>query len=92
MISKEDRAVVWAFVGSLVTVKLVTSIMILYYFPSWHTLLLVVALSIVWFLPPIFYLGMHSKAHARLVRARMRRRELLRQEWDVGEESHKSRV
>lgn len=92
MMSKEDRSVIWAFVGSLATVKLVTSIMILYYFPSWHTLLLVVALSIAWFIPPIFYLGIHSRARARLVRARMRRKELLRQEWDIAERSPSRRL
>lgn len=90
--SNEDKQVVWAFVGSLMTAKLVTSILILYYFPSWHSLMLVVVLSLVWFIPPIAYLGHRSQGRYRLVKTRLRRKQLLRQEWDVGEESHKSRV
>lgn len=83
--SNKDMAVVWTFAGSLITVKLVTSLMILYYFPSWHTLVLVVALSVVWFVPPVYYFTHYSRSNFRLVRARVRRQELLRQEWEVEE-------
>jgi hypothetical protein len=83
--SKEDQTVVWAFVGSLLTVKLVTSILVLYYFPSWHTLVLVVAFSVLWFVPPIAYFGIHSQRRYRLVKVRLRRKELLRQEWETEE-------
>ena len=85
--TNEDKSVVWAFVGSLVTIKLFTSVMVLYYFPSWHTLMLVVALSIAWFIPPFFYLGLHTHRRYRLVKVRLRRKELMRQEWDVEERS-----
>jgi hypothetical protein len=88
--SKEDKSVVLAFVASLATVKLVTSIMIVYFFPSWHTVMLTVALSLVWFVPPIIYLADRSPGRYRLIRGRMRRQELLRQEWEV-EESTPSR-
>lgn len=83
--SKGDKQVVWAFVGSLFAVKFLTSLLVLYYFPSWHTLLIVVALSFFWFVPPIYYFSTHSKGHIRLLKARARRKELLRQEWDVEE-------
>lgn len=87
----EDKSVVWAFVGSLMTVKLVTSILILYYFPTWHALVLVVALSLLWFVPPVAYLATTSQMKYRLFKVRLRRKELLRQEWDVGERSHTHR-
>lgn len=83
--NKNDMAIVWTFIGSLVTLKLLTSIMILYFFPSWHTVLLVVVLSVVWFVPPVYYLTRHSQGRFRLIRARVRRNELLRQEWNVEE-------
>lgn len=81
-----------AFIGSLATVKLVTSIMIVYYFPSWHTVMLTVVLSIIWFGPPLFYLADRSPGKYRLFRGRMRRKELVRQEWHVEEKttSHRS--
>lgn len=83
--TNKDMSVVWAFVGSLATVKLLTSIMILYYFPSWHTLILVLALSVVWIVPPIYYFTRNPRGRYRLLRARVRRNELLRQEWEVEE-------
>lgn len=83
--TNNDMAVVWTFVGSLMTVKLLTSLLILYHFPSWHTLMLVVALSVAWFVPPIWYFSRHSQSRYRLLRARVRRNELLRQEWEVEE-------
>lgn len=86
--TNNDMAVVWTFVGSLITVKLLTSLLILYYFPSWHTLVLVLALSVVWFVPPFYYFTRHSRNRYRLLRVRLRRNELLRQEWEV-EESNK---
>lgn len=79
----EDLTVVWAFAGALFMVKFVTSIMILYYFPSWTTFMLLILLSIAWFIPPLFYLMHNPKGRYRLWRARVRRRELLRQEWHV---------
>jgi hypothetical protein len=90
--SHDDKTVVWTFVGSLVTVKLVTSVVILFYFPSWHTLLLVVALSVAWFLPPLLYLMSRSPGKYRLLRGRARRRELLRQEWNVEERTPRNKV
>ena len=83
--TNNDMAVVWTFVGALATVKLLTSIMILYYFPSWHTLVLVLALSVVWLIPPIYYFTRNPRGRYRLLRARARRNELLRQEWEVEE-------
>ncbi|CAN5164513.1 hypothetical protein BH24CHL1_BH24CHL1_19860 [soil metagenome] len=90
--TNNDMAVVWTFVGSLATVKLLTSIMILYYFPSWHTLVLVLALSVVWIVPPFYYFTRHSRGRYRLLRARVRRNELLRQEWEVEETQPQSRA
>lgn len=83
--SKEDKSVVLAFLYSLVTVKVVTSIMIVYFFPSWHTVMLSVVLSLVWFVPPILYFANLSPGKYRLFKGRMRRAELLRQEWEVEE-------
>jgi hypothetical protein len=76
-------AVVWTFVGSLAALKFLTSIMILYYFPSWHTLVLVLALSVAWIVLPFYYIARNPRSRYRLLRARVRRNELLRQEWDV---------
>lgn len=87
----DDMAVVWTFAGSLITVKLLTSLLILYHFPSWHTLVLVLALSVVWFVPPFYYFSRHSQGHFRLLRGRARRNELLRQEWEVDEPAVRNR-
>ncbi len=88
----DDMAVLWTFVGSLVAVKLITSLLILYHFPSWHSVMLVVMLSVIWFVPPLYYLVRNPRARYRLLRARARRHKLLRQEWEVEEPQHRHRV
>lgn len=90
--SDDDRAVLWAYVGALSVFKVVTSIFILYYFPSWHTLLFVIALSVMWFAVPVYYVVRNPRGRYRLFRARIRRNELLRQEWEVEEPSARHRT
>ena len=85
--TNDDMSVVWSFIGALFAFKFVTSIFILYYFPSWHTVLFLAVLSTAWFVPPIYYLARNPRGRFRLLRARVRRGELLRQEWEV-EEHH----
>lgn len=88
--TKDDMSVIWAFVASLFMIKIVTSVMIFYIFPSWHTFLLLVLLSVIWFVVPVAYFSRNSRHRFRLLRARARRKQLLQQEWEV-EEHHPQR-
>ena len=81
--SSADRAVLTAFVATLVGFKLVTSVMVLYFFPSTHALILVLALSSMWIIAGAIYGGLVTRVKMRLLRARARRRQLLFEEWNV---------
>lgn len=80
---RDDRAVLTAFVLTLVGFKLVTSVMILYFFPSLHALMIVLVLSSMWIFAGVIYGGVYSRVKVRLLRARAKRRKLLYQEWHV---------
>jgi len=77
------RPVLIAQIATLGVFKIVTSIMILYFFPSWHALLVVIGLSIPWVLGGCWYAGFYSRIKLRLIRVRARRKKLLYQEWHV---------
>lgn len=77
------RATLWGMALTLIGFKIVTSVLILWYFPSWNAVLIVVALSSLWFLPLLYLVPRHVSVRQRLWRMRLRRRELVRQEWKV---------
>lgn len=61
--------------------KVVTSVLILWFFPSWEALLVVLGLSVPWIIGAVWYFGIASTVRLRLIRVRAKRKELLRQEW-----------
>lgn len=77
------RATLWGMALTLIGFKIVTSVLILWYFPSWNAVLIVVALSSLWILPLLYLVPRHVSVRQRLWRMRLRRRELVRQEWKV---------
>lgn len=79
----ETRSVLIAHAATLGVFKIVTSILILFYFPSWDALLVILALSVPWIVAAVWYGGVVSRVKLRLVRARMQRKRLLQQEWNV---------
>lgn len=81
--SAADRAILTAFILTLVGFKLVTSVMVLYFFPSRHALILVLALSSMWIIAGAMYFGAITRVKVRLLRGRARRRKLLHEEWNV---------
>ncbi|HUG15492.1 MAG TPA: hypothetical protein VMM78_10815 [Thermomicrobiales bacterium] len=81
--TEADRAVLTAFVVTLVAFKLVTSVMVLYFFPSLHALIIVLALSSMWIIAGAIYGGLTTRVKMRFLRARARRRQLLYEEWNV---------
>ncbi len=85
-----ERTVLRWRIGSLVFIKLATSVVTLFYFPSWHALLIVMLLSVPWFL-----LGGYWTARS-LINYRQRRQvlqlrdRLIFEEWHVdGEQPDK---
>lgn len=76
-----DRAPILAMVWSLAGFKLIMSIMILWTWPTWHSFVIVLALSVPWVLLFMSWAGLLARMRARLHRARARRAELLAQEW-----------
>ena len=79
----DSRATLIIHIATLGGFKIVTSILILYFFPSWEALVVVLGLSVPWIVAAIWYFGVYSRVHLRLVRVRARRKELVRQEWNV---------
>lgn len=79
----ETRSVLIAQVVTLGVFKIVTSILILFYFPSWHALIVILALSVPWIAAGVWYGGVVSRVKMRLMRGRMRRKQLLHQEWNL---------
>ena len=76
-----DRAPALALLWTLAGFKLFMSIMILWTFPSWHAVAIVMVLSIPWVLLFLGWMGVLARMRARLHQARARRAELLAQEW-----------
>jgi len=79
----DARPVLITYVATLGVFKIVTSILILYYFPSWHAVVIIVALSIPWIVAGVWAGGIYSRVRLRLLRVRRRRKALLHQEWHV---------
>jgi hypothetical protein len=77
----EAHATLVGMVAVLVGFKVVTSLLVLVFFPSLETALVVVGLSVMWLLAAGWWAASHARAPARLLRARARRRRLIRQEW-----------
>lgn len=81
--SDEARTVIKARIATIAAVKLVTSILTLYYFPSWHALVVVVGLSVPWVVGGIYYAVRSSWLGYRIWRFRQFRKRLIREEWEV---------
>lgn len=79
----DDRLIVMTFAWTLAAFKLVTSALVLFFFPSVDALLIVIALSVPWIIGGIVYFGIYTKVKLRLIRVRTRRRRLIYQEWNV---------
>ncbi len=79
----DDRLILLTFVWTLVAFKLITSIMVLFFFPSVEALVVVLALSVPWVIGGFIYFGFYTRVKMRLVRVRARRRKLIYQEWNV---------
>jgi hypothetical protein len=79
----DGRTVLIAMIMTLVGFKLITSVMVFYFFPSLHTLVMVLALSVTWIIAGVYYGGVYSRVKYRLLRGRARRRELIYKEWNV---------
>jgi hypothetical protein len=77
------RATIVTHVATIGVFKLVTSILVLYYFPSWHAVSVILAVSVPWIVAGVWYFGLYTRIRVRLVRGRMRRRALMHQEWHV---------
>ena len=79
----EARAAGWAFVAALGGFKLAVAITIFLMQPSLASAGLIVALHGYWLAAPFFLLAVPAVAWIRLLRARARRRALIRSEWQV---------
>jgi hypothetical protein len=79
----DERAILTTMIMTVVSFKLITSVMVLYFFPSLHTLILVLALSVMWIVAGAIYGGIYSRVKLRLLRARAKRRHLVYKEWHV---------
>jgi hypothetical protein len=87
MLSKADKAVIKTQVAALGFVKLVASVLTLYYFPSWHAVLIVAVLSFPWVVGGGYYLGRSSWLRYRFWKYRHLRKRLLREEWLLDEDA-----
>ena len=66
---------------AVIMFKVVTSVMIIWFFPSWQAVALVVALNTLWFVPVLYYVPRHAHIRYRLWNVRLRRKQLLAEEW-----------
>ncbi|CAN5767719.1 hypothetical protein BH23CHL2_BH23CHL2_25050 [soil metagenome] len=87
MLSDADRAVIKSQIAALGFVKLVASVLTLYYFPSWHAVLIVAVLSLPWLVVGGYYLGRTSWFRYRFWKYRHLRQRLLQEEWNVDEDT-----
>ena len=82
----EARAAAWTFVVVLGGLKLGAACLIFWMQPSGQSALLLVALHGYWLVVPFFLLAALPTLYwLRLLRARARRRRLIRSEWQVQE-------
>ncbi len=79
----DDRLILMTFAWTLAAFKLVTSALVLFFFPSVEALLIVVALSVPWVIGGFVYFGFYARIRMRLMRVRARRRQLIYQEWNL---------
>jgi hypothetical protein len=86
MLSDADRTVIKSQIAALGFIKLVASALTLYYFPSWHAILIVAVLSFPWFVGGGYYLGRTSWFRYRYWKYRHLRKRLLREEWLLDED------
>lgn len=79
----EDRAAVWTLVGVVVGLKAWAVLLILLNQPSSRAVVFLLAMNWPLVLLAAAMLGASAAVWLRLLRARARRRILLRQEWDL---------
>lgn len=81
--TESERTVLKARIATIAGVKLAVSILTLYYFPSWHTLWIVIGLSIPWVIAGVYYLARVGWVRYRLWQLHALRRRLIYEEWHV---------
>lgn len=86
MLSDSDRALLKGQIIAFGGVKLLASIITLYHWPNWYTVLAIAALSIPWILAGLYFLGRSGWLRYRFWQYRHLRRRLLHEEWNVDED------
>lgn len=79
-----DREVIRWTIWTIVAFKVVTSLMVLWFFPSWGALGFVCALSVPWFVAAGIWLRRRVQWWHDRRRIRARRAQLIASEWDLG--------
>lgn len=79
-----DRAVIRWTIWTILGFKIVTSLMVLWVFPSWGAVGLVSALSVPWFVAGALWLRRWIERAMLRRRIRARRAQLIASEWDAG--------
>jgi len=87
VLSDYDRAVIKGQIFSLVIVKLFTTVLVLYYFLSWQAALITFVVSLPWIFAGVYYFGRNGMFRYRHWKYRHLRARLLREEWNVDEDS-----
>ncbi len=82
----------WTYIWMLVGFKTVTTALILYYTHAFATVAIILALHLPWIVGAVALLGLPSAFWYRLMRARSKRTELLRQEFQVDPLDQTARV
>ena len=85
--SDHDRTILKWRIAALVWVKLATSFLILFYFPSWHAFAIVMLLSVPWLIVGGVYGVRRAPVHYRLWKVRKLRKRLIHEEWHVKEDA-----
>ncbi len=81
-----DRQLLWTYVYTFGGIKLVASIVTLYYFWSMTALVAILVLSIPWVLGGIWYIYHLSNKGVRHWKVRKLRRRLVWEEWNVDDD------
>lgn len=79
----EARAAAWTFLSVLIGFKVVIVCTIVWMQPSWASTVVVIGLHGYWLAAPLIFLFLPTPIWVRLLRARSRRRKLIRSEWQV---------
>lgn len=87
MLSDADRTVIKSQIAALGFVKLVASALTLYYFPSWHAVLIIGVLSLPWLAAGGYFFGRTGWFRYRFWKYRHLRKRLLREEWLLDEDA-----